>query len=128
MAICVLVGRVLRPLFPHRPLWATTFTKEFVGTEVMASPDSKKRLARSANVLLLNFLAGLVLHLVTMFYPYLKISLVAQAISWVIGVPESKNPVDLKARPYSSFLLRLIVPKPLLLAYLQLLLPLYQHS
>ena len=128
MAICLLVGRILRPLLPYRPLWATTFTKEFCEQSVMASPDPKQRLARSTSILLGLFLAGLVLRLVTVFYPSLSITVLAPAISWVTRLPESGKPIDVKIRPYSLSSLRLTVQQPLLSAYLQLWLPKFQHS
>ena len=99
VAICLLAGRILRPLFPHRPSWATTFTKEFGEQRVMASPDSKQRSARSTTILLGLFLAGLVLRLVTVFYPSLSITVSAPAISWVTRLPESEKPIDIKIRP-----------------------------
>ena len=99
MAICLLVGRILRPLFPRRPLWATTFTKELGEQRVMASPDPKQRSARSTASLLGLCLAGLVLRLVTVFYPSLSITVVAPAISWVTRPPESEKPIDIKIRP-----------------------------
>ena len=98
MAICLLVGRILWPLFPHRPLWATTFTKEFDEQRVMASPDPKLRSARSTTTLPGLFLAGLVLRLVTVFYPSLSITVLAPAISWVTRLPENGNPIDIKIR------------------------------
>ena len=119
VAICLLVGRILRPLLPHRPLWATTFTKEFGEQRVMVSPDPKQQSALSTAILLGLFLAGLVLRLVTVFYPSLSITVVAPAISWVTRLPENEKPIDIKIRPYSLFSLRLNVQKPLLLVYLR---------
>ena len=128
MAICLLVGRILRPLLPHRPLWATTFTKEFCEQRVTASPNPKQRSARSTSILLGLFLAGLVSRLVTVFYPSLGITVLAPAISWVIRLPESEKRVNIKIRPYSLSSLPLTVQQLLLSAYLQLWLLKFQHS
>lgn len=71
----------------------------------MIGPDPKQRSARSATILLLIFLVGLGLNLVTLFHPHLNTTAVASAISWVIDVidlPKIKNPVDIYIRPYSS--------------------------
>ena len=121
MAVCIIVSRWLQPLFPHRPLWATPFAKEFGQQRITASPEPIQRPAR---ILLILFLIGLVLRLVTTFHPHLNVTVVAPAISWVIGVPKSKNPFDIEIRPYSLLSLQLIDQKPLLLAYLQLCLAL----
>lgn len=71
----------------------------------MVSPAPKKRLLGGATILLVIFLVGLVLQLVTVFYPHLDLNTtaVAPAISWVIDLPQSKNNFDRKIRLYSSF-------------------------
>ena len=124
IAICILVGRGLQPLFPHRPSWATPFITEFGQQGAMVSTDSKQRSTRSATLLLVLFLVGLALHLVTVFYPHLNITAAAPAISWVNNFLEYKNTFDTKIRSCSSFSLQLIVQKPLLLEYLRLCLAL----
>ena len=68
----------------------------------MVSPDPKQRSARSATILLVLSTVGLVLHLVITFYPNLNIVMLAPAITWVIELPKSKNPFNVRIRPYSS--------------------------
>ena len=70
----------------------------------MIGQDPKKRSARSATILLLIFLVGLGLRLVTVFHPHRNTTAVAPAISWVLvtELPKIKNPFDVKIRPYSS--------------------------
>ena len=103
MAICIVIGRGLQPFLHYRPTWATPFVKETSQQGDIINPDPKKWSARGATILLAIFLAGLVLHLVTVFYPHLNTTAVARAIAWVIDLPKSKNLVDMEIRPYSSF-------------------------
>lgn len=106
MAVCIVVGRGLQPILLNRPTWATAFVKEINQPGGMISPDPKRQSARGATTLLVIFLVGLVLHLVTVFYPHPNSMAVAPAISWVIYLPKIKNLFDINIRPYSSFWLR----------------------
>ena len=105
MAMCVVFGRGLQPLLFNRPAWATPFVQELSQQRDVISPDPIKWSARSATILLLIFLVGLGLSLVTVFHPHLNTTALAPAISWVLlnDLPKTKNPSDVKIRPYSSF-------------------------
>ena len=130
MALCIIVCRALGPFLLNWPTWASPFVKEFSPQGAMVSPAPKKRLLGGATMLLVIFLVGLVLQLVTVFYPHLDLNTtaVAPAISWVIDLPQSKNCFDRKIRPYSSFSLRLIDRKPHLLQCLLSCSTFWQHS
>lgn len=103
MAICILLVRGLQPLLFNQLTWATPFVKEFSQQGGTIGQDPKKRSARSATILLLIFLVGLGLSLVTVFHPHLNTTAVAPAISWVLvtDLPKIKNPFDVKIRPSS---------------------------
>ncbi len=103
MAICIVVARFLQPFLHYRPAWATPFVKEIRQQGDMISPDPKKWSARGSKILLAIFLAGLLLHLVTVFYPHLNTTALAPAVSWVNDLPQSKNISNMEIRPYSSF-------------------------
>lgn len=104
MAICVVFGRGLQHLLSIRPAWATPFVKEFSQQRDTISSDPKKRSARSSTILLLIFVVGLGLSLVTVFHPHLNTTALAPAISWVLVTefPNRMNPSDVRIRLYSS--------------------------